>query len=89
MQTQEKMVRTQEKGLVTIPIEFRERLGIEKNSLLQAKLTKDGVLFVKVTTKVEKLYSDEDIKKWMQEDRLDGKTLKKLDQLLGTSKKKK
>lgn len=88
MSVQGKIVKAQEKGLVTIPVEFREQLGIQKNSLLEAKLTKEGVLFIKLnlTQKSEELYSNSEIEQWMEEDRLDVKTIKKLDQLLGKKK---
>lgn len=85
----DKIVKTQEKGMVTIPIDFREELGIGKNSLLKAKLTKNGVLFIKldfVSKPKEDLYTNEEVKEWMEEDKLDYKTLKKLEKLLGKKK---
>lgn len=90
MPTADRIVKAQEKGMVTIPVDFREQLGIEKNSLLKAKLTKEGVLFVKLEfageTKKHDLYSDEEVKEWMKEDKLDPKTFKKLEKLLGKKK---
>ena len=79
-----KVVRTQAKGMVTIPVEFRERLGITENSLLQAELTSKGVLFVKLETanKVTEFYSDAEIPEWMKEDQMSAKAVKKLQQLL-------
>ncbi len=87
MPTQEKIVRTQEKGLVTIPAEFREKLGIQKDSLLQAKLTQGGILFVKLQVENEdNFFTKEEIGKWMDEDKMNAVTIKKLNKLL--SKKK-
>ena len=79
-----KVVRTQAKGMVTIPVEFRERLGITENSLLQAELTSKGVLFVKLETanKVTEFCSDAEITEWMKEDQMSAKAVKKLQQLL-------
>lgn len=87
MPTQEKIVRTQEKGLVTIPAEFREKLGIQKDSLLQVKLTDEGILFVKLHVENEEnFFTEEEIKGWMEEDKLDVRTFQKLNKLLGKKK---
>lgn len=87
MPTQEKIVRTQEKGLITIPAEFREKLGIQKDSLLQAKLTDEGILFVKLHVENEEnFFTEEEIKEWMEEDKLDVRTFQKLNKLLGKKK---
>ena len=82
-----KVVKPQSKGMVTIPVEFREKLGINENSLLQVKLVKNGVIFLKVeydtgvkTPSIE-LYSSAQIKQWSKEDKLDKITLEKLKKL--------
>lgn len=78
-----KVVRPQAKGMVTIPIEFRKKLGINENSLLEAKLTDCGVTFIKIDFRQEsELFTDTEIKEWMKEDKLDKKTIKKLEKLL-------
>ncbi len=79
-----KVVRTQAKGMVTIPVEFREKLGITEDSLLQAELTSKGVLFIKLhyPSKDADFYSDQEIAEWMKSDQLDAKTVKKLENLL-------
>jgi bifunctional DNA-binding transcriptional regulator/antitoxin component of YhaV-PrlF toxin-antitoxin module len=79
-----KIVRPQSKGMVTIPVEFRQKLGITEDSVLQAQLTPKGVLFVKMDLSKEEpaLYSDSEIEGWMEEDRLDAKTARKLRRLL-------
>jgi bifunctional DNA-binding transcriptional regulator/antitoxin component of YhaV-PrlF toxin-antitoxin module len=81
-----KVVKTQSKGMVTIPVEYREKLGIEANSLLKAELTDNGVMFVKINYEPEKneIYTDKQIKEWMKEDKLDAQTAKKLKKLLKT-----
>lgn len=79
-----KLVKPQSKGMVTIPKEFRSKLGITDESLLEARLVDDGVLFVKVNyIPKPELYSDTEIKEWMNEDKLDSATLKKVKKLLG------
>lgn len=78
-----KIVRSQLKGMITIPIEFRQKLNIDENSLLEASLTPDGVLFTKINLQKEpEIYSDQQIKKWLKEDAMDAKTAKKLKDLL-------
>ncbi|KKP36303.1 hypothetical protein A2483_05790 [Candidatus Peregrinibacteria bacterium RIFOXYC2_FULL_33_13] len=79
-----KIIKIQTKGMVTIPIEFREKLGIEPNSLLEAKIVDNGVFFAKVEYNAPKvnLYSDEEIKEWMIADKIDEKTAKKLAKIL-------
>ena len=42
--TERKLVRIQEKGQVTLPIEFRKRLGLKKGDLVAVSETDDGVL---------------------------------------------
>ena len=39
-----KLVRVQEKGQVTLPVEFRKRLGLKKGDLVAVIETPDGVL---------------------------------------------
>ena len=79
----QKIVRPQAKGMVTIPSEFREKLGINENTLLEAQLTKKGVLFVKIDlAKKESFYTDKEIENWVKEDRLDPKVAKKIQGLL-------
>jgi bifunctional DNA-binding transcriptional regulator/antitoxin component of YhaV-PrlF toxin-antitoxin module len=79
-----KVVRTQAKGMVTIPVEFREKLGIAEDSLLQAELTNKGVLFVKLEypNSDTAFYSDKEIEEWLEDDKLDAKSVKKLELLL-------
>lgn len=84
MTTASKVVKTQSKGMVTIPIEFRAKLGIDPDSLLEARLVDDGVLFVKLEVQPQKteIYSDKQIEEWMKSDKLDKKTAAKLKKLL-------
>ncbi len=78
-----KIVRPQAKGMVTIPVEFREKLGITEDSILQAQLTSKGVLFVKMQVPQEEdFYSDAEIQSWIKADQLDAKTAQKIQSLL-------
>ena len=84
-----KVVKPQSKGMVTIPKEYREILGIDEDSLLEVQLIDNGVQFIKVTYKTEpvpgevvELFSDKEISDWKKEDKLDEATIKKLNKLL-------
>lgn len=78
-----KVVRAQSKGMVTIPIEFRKQLNIDENTLLEAKLTKNGVTFMKIDFSEEpEVFSDAEIAEWLEADKLDVATLKKVEKLL-------
>lgn len=80
-----KIVKPQSKGMVTIPVEFREKLGIDSNSLLEVKMIDNGVTFIKINYKSQQeveIYSDKQIKRWLKNDKLDAKTVKRLEKLL-------
>ncbi len=79
-----KVVKTQSKGMVTIPAEYRQKLGITENSLMEAKLIDNGVVFIRLNYKPDMtdVYSDEEIKGWVKDDKIDAKTAKKLEKLL-------
>lgn len=80
-----KIVKPQSKGMVTIPVEFREKLGIDSDSLLEVKMINNGVSFIKINYKPQQeigIYSEKQIKKWLKDDKLDAKTVKKLEKLL-------
>lgn len=77
-----KVVKTQSKGMVTIPVEYRESLGVNENTLFEVKLIDNGVMFIKVNMKDEnEIYSDKQVQKWIKEDKLDSNTVKKLQKL--------
>ncbi|MBI5753547.1 AbrB/MazE/SpoVT family DNA-binding domain-containing protein [Candidatus Peregrinibacteria bacterium] len=82
--TPTKIVRPQAKGMITIPVEFREKLAIDENSLLEASMMDNGVMFTKINYNKQEpeVYSDKQIKKWLKKDTLDLKTAKKLKILL-------
>ena len=79
-----KLVKTQIKGMVTIPREFREKLGIDANCLLEARLVENGVTFIKLeykkTVDVE-IYSDKQVEEWLEDDKIDPKLSKKIKKL--------
>ena len=70
------------KGQITIPISFRRELCIKENTLFQAELKKDGVFLKPIILDWKEQYirdfSDEEIKQWLENDKLDRKTRQKL-----------
>lgn len=70
------------KGQITIPVSFRRELGIEENTLFQAEIKENGVFLKPISLdwkeKYIRQFSDEEIKGWLKEDKLNKKTLQKL-----------
>ena len=80
-----KIVRPLPKGQITIPAQFRERLGIDQDSLLNIILLEDRLEVVPVRVgEQESLreYTDEEIKSFLQEDKIDPETAGKVRKLL-------
>lgn len=79
---QQVIIKPLAKGQVTIPASFRRELGIKENTLFQAELKEDGVFLKPISLdwkeKYIRQFSDEEIKEWFNEDKLDKKTLQKL-----------
>lgn len=74
MKTSE-IVKPLPKGQITIPATFRRQLGIDENTLLDVSI-KNGELIVKplksIPTKYLRRYTDEDIERFLEEDKLEG-----------------
>jgi AbrB family looped-hinge helix DNA binding protein len=77
-------VRSLAKGQITIPSEFREALGIEPETLLSVELVGDHLEITPLQGVEESLrrYSDEDIARFIDEDRLDDQTAERIRALL-------
>lgn len=75
-----KVVRAQAKGQVTIPSEFREALGIERDTLLSVSLAGDRLEIVPLREGEPSLrrYTDEDIARFLEEDKLDEETARRV-----------
>ena len=62
------------KGQITLPAELRKRFGFESGDTVIAE-ERDGELVLRPAAVLEiELYSDEDIARWDEEDRLDEQT---------------
>lgn len=70
------------KGQITIPVSFRRQLGIRESTLFQAEVKDDGIFLKPVNLNWKEKYirqfSDEEIKQWLKDDKLDKKTISKL-----------
>lgn len=75
-----------DKGQITIPVRFREKLNIDKNTVLRVRLQQGGLLIEPMRMdwkeKYIREYTDEEIKEFIKTDRLDKKTLKKIQKYL-------
>lgn len=75
------------KGQITIPVEFRRRLNIGTDTFLQLTLKGEKIEIVplRLVPKGEPLlreYTDEEIQRFLEEDKLDPETLAKVRFLL-------
>lgn len=79
-----KIVKTQEKGMITIPAEYRRKLDIQPNALMEARIVDHGVLFTKISSSQTptRLYSNEEIAQWLEEDKLTPEAAAKVKKLL-------
>lgn len=79
---QQTVIKSLSKGQITIPVSFRQTLGIKGKTLFQAEIKDKGVFLKPLQTDWEEKYirdfTDEEIKEWLEEDKLDKKALEKL-----------
>ena len=79
MQTQGKIVKIQAKGLVTIPKEYREELGLEENGLVRVKRRKGRIIIepVRVLPYPVRSYTKAEVEAFLKLDEKESKGLKK------------
>jgi AbrB family looped-hinge helix DNA binding protein len=86
-----KLVRPLPKGQITLPVEFRRRLGINSETILSLTLKGNTIEIVPLRpvpqqeTQQETLreYQDDDIDRFLKEDQLDPDTAAEVRRLLG------
>lgn len=82
-----KIVRPLAKGQITLPIEFRRRLKIDAKTILNATLKDDRIEIVPLrpmpAEPTLREYSEDEIERFLKEDRLDRDTVAKVRSLLG------
>lgn len=80
-----KVVKALPKGQVTIPSEFREILGIDAETLLSISLVGDHLEITPLRPGEElRRYAEEEIDRFLDEDKLDEKTVRRVRELLRT-----
>lgn len=81
-----RLVKPYAKGQVTIPAEFRERLGIDENTILQMELKGSRIeitpLRVVDENRLLRNYDTSEIEAFLGEDRIDPETAAKVRDLL-------
>lgn len=82
--TRRKVVKSLAKGQITIPSEFREVLGIDAETLLSITLVGDHLELSPLRQGQEALrrYTEEDISRFLEEDKLDEETARRVRELL-------
>ncbi len=78
-----KVIKALAKGQITIPTEFREALGIDAETLLSISLVGDHLELVPLRPGEDlRRYTDEDISRFLEEDKLDLETAQRVRDLL-------
>jgi len=83
-----RIVKPLAKGQITIPVEFRQRLNIGADTFLQLTLREGKIEITPLRLMPAeeaplREYTDEEIQRFLEEDRLDAETLAKVRRLLG------
>lgn len=82
-----KIVRPLAKGQITLPIEFRRRLKIDASTILQLTLKGGRIEIVPVRPVAQEEaardYGQDEIQRFLKQDRLDPRTAAKVRRLLG------
>ena len=80
-----KVIRPLAKGQITIPAEFRQKLGIDANTLLDISLVEGKLEIIPLRIRGEEAlreYSDDDIQRFLEDDKIDAQTAGKARELL-------
>ena len=79
-----KVVKALAKGQITIPNEFRAALGIDAETLLSISLVEDHLEVTPLRPGEEALrrYTEEEIARFLEEDKLDEETARRVRELL-------
>ena len=86
-----KLVRPLSRGQITIPIEFRKKLGIDTNTILSLVLRGNKIEIAPATVREvgeEELreYTDKEISQFLQDDKIDLETARTVKRLLTEGK---
>ena len=86
-----KLVRPLSRGQITIPIEFRKKLGIDTNTILNLVLKGNKIeitpaMVREVGEEEPREYTDKEISQFLQDDKIDRKTARTVKRLLTEGK---
>lgn len=86
-QSQEEYLRILGKGMVTIPKQWRDELGLEEGQIVKAKISGNRMIIESSQESLPyRIFSDEEIEGWLKEDRLTKSLAKKVDAKLKSLK---
>jgi AbrB family looped-hinge helix DNA binding protein len=79
-----KLIKPLAKGQITIPLEFRKALGLDSETLLSVTLVEDHLEIRPIRQSEEelRLYTDEEISRFLEEDKLDPEVAQRVRNLL-------
>ncbi len=79
-----KVIKALAKGQITIPNEFRKALGIDAETLLSITLVEDHLEVTPLRLREDALrrYTEEDIARFLEEDKLDEETARRVRELV-------
>jgi AbrB family looped-hinge helix DNA binding protein len=81
-----RFVKPYAKGQVTIPVEFRQRLGIDENTILRMELKGSRIeitpLRVVDDQRLTRNYSPREVETFLEEDKISEETARKVRELL-------
>ena len=86
-----KLVRPLSRGQITIPIEFRKKLGIDTNTILSLALRGNKIeitpaIVREVDEEELREYTDEEISQFLRDDKIDQETARTVKRLLTEGK---
>jgi AbrB family looped-hinge helix DNA binding protein len=86
-----KLVRPLSRGQITIPIEFRKKLGIDTNTILSLALRGNKIeitpaIVREVDEEELREYTEEEISQFLQDDKIDQETARTVKRLLAEGK---
>ncbi len=86
-----KFVRPLSRGQITIPVEFRKKLGIDTNTILNLALRGNKIeitpaIIREVDEEELREYTDKEISQFLQEDKIDQETARTVKRLLADGK---
>lgn len=86
------LVQPLDKGQITIPVAFRQKLGITKDSILKLEIRGQTLVIKSLNVdwkdKYIRTYSNEELQKFYELDRLDAKTKTRIKKYIGLYEKK-